>query len=101
MRAILISGEDRSVEPIDIAGREAIALLIGFDTIESEALGSQGDRLYFDEECFLRGSHGRFQVDNLIPVSGRAVVVGASADGQVLRDAATDAESLRGRIRYL
>ena len=101
MKAILISGEKRSIEAIDIDGREAIVKLIGFDTIESDAIGTDGDRLYFDEECFLRGTGGRFQVDNLIPISGKAVIAGTTGDGAVLRDAATDVESLRGRIRYL
>jgi hypothetical protein len=101
MKAILISGEKRSIEAIDIDDREAIAKVIGFDTIESDAVGADGDRLYFDEECFLRGTGGRFQVDNLIPISGKAIIVGTTGDGTVLRDAATDLESLRGRIRYL
>jgi len=101
MKAILVSGEKRSIEAIDIDDREAIAKLIGFDTIESDAVGTDGDRLYFDEECFLRGTGGRFQVDSLIPISGKAVIVGTTGDGTVLRDAATDVESLRGRIRYL
>ena len=101
MKAILISGEKRAIEAIDIDNREAIAELIGFDTIESDAVGTDGDRLYFDEECFLRGTGGRFQVDSLIPISGKAVIVGTTGDGTVLRDAATDPESLRGRIKYL
>lgn len=101
MKAILISGEKRSTEAIDVDGQEAIAKLIGFDTIESDAVGTNGDRLYFDEECFLRGTGGRFQVDNLIPISGKAVIVGTTGDGAVLRDVATDLENLRGRIKYL
>lgn len=101
MKAILISGEKRSLEAIDIDGRDAIARLIGFDTIESDPVGADGDRLYFDEECFLRGSGGRFQVDNLIPISGKAVIVGTTGEGTALRDAATDLESLRDRIKYL
>ena len=101
MKAILISGENRSLVAIDVDSREAVARLIGFDTIESDAVGTAGDRLYFDEECFLRGTGGRFQVDNLIPISGKAVIVGSTGDGTVLRDAATDLESLRARIKYL
>ncbi len=101
MKAILISGEKRSIEAIDVDGLEAIARLIGFDTIDSDAVGADGDRLYFDEECFLRGTGGRFQVDNLIPISGKAVIVGTTGDGTVLRDAATDLGSLRERVRYL
>ena len=101
MKAILISGEKRSIEAIDIDGREAIVKLIGFDTIESDAIGTDGDRLYFDEECFLRGTGGRFQVDNLIPISGKAVIVGTTGNGTALGDAATDVESLRSRVKYL
>ena len=101
MKAILISGEHRAIEAIDIDGREAIVKLIGFDTLESDAIGTDGDRLYFDEECFLRGTGGRFQVDNLIPISGKAVIVGTTGEATALRDAATNPESLRGRVKYL
>lgn len=101
MKAIMIDPEDRSVQMIDIGGREDIARLIGFDTIESDAVGTNGDRLHFDEECFLRGTGGRFQVDSLVPISGKAVIVGTSGDGTTLRDVATDIDSLRGRIKYL
>jgi len=101
MKAILIDPAARSIEMVEVGGREDIAKLIGHDTIESDAVGTNGDRLHFDEECFLRGTGVRFQVDSLVPTSGRAVVVGASGDGTALRDVATDVESLRGRIRYL
>jgi hypothetical protein len=101
MKALLIDPENRSLEPIDIQGREDIVKLIGYDTIESDAVGTAGDRLYFDEECFLRGSRGRFQIDSVIPVSGRAVLVGTADEGRTLRDVATDADSLRSRIKYL
>jgi hypothetical protein len=101
MKALLIDPEKQSLEPIEIQGREDIAKLIGYDTIESDAVGSSGDRLYFDEECFLRGSSGRFQIDNVIPVSGRAVLAGSADDGRTLRDVATDIDSLRSRLKYL
>lgn len=101
MKALLIDGERQSIEPIDIAGREDIARLIGYDTIESDAVGTAGDRLYFDEECFLRGTSGRFQIDRIVPVSGKAVVVGTAEDSATLRDVATDIDDLRGRIKYL
>jgi hypothetical protein len=101
VKALLINPENRSLEPIDIQGREDIAKLIGYDTIESDAVGTAGDRLYFDEECFLRGTKGRFQVDSVIPVSGKAVLVGTADDGRTLRDVATDVDSLRSRIKYL
>lgn len=101
MKAFLISPENRSIEAININGREDIAKLIGFDTIESDAVGTAGDRLYFDEECFLRGTSGRFQIDSVIPVSGKAVIVGTADGGSTLRDTVTDIDSLRSRIKYL
>lgn len=101
MKAYLITPDKQSIEAININGREDIATLIGFDTIESDAVGSEGDRLFFDEECFLRGTKGRFQVDSVIPVSGKAVIVGTADGGSTLHDVATDVDSLRRRIKYL
>ncbi|MBS1218560.1 MAG: hypothetical protein H6R21_1693 [Proteobacteria bacterium] len=101
MKAILIVPETQSMAAIDISGREDIARLIGFDTIESDAVGMAGDRLFFDEECFLRGGGVRFQIDSIVPVSGKALVVGTADDGKVLRDVVTDIDSLRSRIKYL
>lgn len=101
MKAILIVPEAKSMAAIDISGRDDIARLIGFDTIESDAVGTAGDRLFFDEECFLRGGGVRFQIDTIIPVSGKALVVGTTDDGKVLRDVVTDIDSLRSRIKYL
>jgi len=101
MKALLINPESRSIEAVDIGSQAELASLIGYDTIESDAVGAAGDRLYFDEECFLRGTAGRFQLDTLVPVSGRAVIVGSADDGATLRDVATDIEDLRSRIKYL
>ena len=64
-------------------------------------MGNAGDRLFFDEECFLRGAGGRFQLDTLIPIAGKALIVGTSGDGTVLRDAVTDVSSLGSRLKYL
>jgi hypothetical protein len=101
MKALLINPETRSVEAVNIGSHADLASLIGYDTIESDMVGTAGDRLYFDEECFLRGASGRFQIDSVIPVSGRAVLAGTTDDGATLRDVATDIENLRSRIKYL
>jgi hypothetical protein len=101
MKALLINPGTRSIEAIDVGSHADLASLIGYDTIESDAVGTAGDRLYFDEECFLRGASGRFQIDSIIPVSGRAVIIGTADDGATLRDASTDIEDLRARIKYL
>jgi hypothetical protein len=101
MKAILIDPENRSIESVDIIDRSDIVRLVGYDTLESDAVGTAGDRLYFDEECFLRGTTGRFQIDTIIPVSGKGVVVGTAEDGSTLRDAVTAIDTLRSRIKYL
>ncbi len=101
MKALLINPVNQSVEAVDIGGREDIVKLIGYDTIESDIVGALGDRLFFDEECFLRGASGRFQIDKIIPVSGKAVVAGTADDGVTLGNVATDIEDLRRRIKYL
>lgn len=101
MKAILINPESRSIESVDINDRSDIARLIGFDTLESDAVGAEGDRLFFDEECFLRGTTGRFQIDTVIPVSGKGVIVGSNEDGSTLRDVATDVDALHSRLKYL
>ena len=101
MKAILITPDNHTLSAVDVGGLDDIARLVGYATIESDAVGKDGDRLYFDEECFLRGAIGRFQLDNLIPISGKAVLVGASAEGSALHDVKLDIEALRGRINYL
>jgi hypothetical protein len=101
MKALLIDPESQSIEPIDVASREEIIKIIGYDTIETDAVGDQGDRLFFDEECFLRGTKGRFQIDTIIPVAGKGVVIGTADDGDALSDVQVDIEELRSRTKYL
>jgi hypothetical protein len=101
MKAILINPEKRSAEAIAIQGRDDLVRLIGYDTLESDAVGTAGDRLFFDEECFLRGTAGRFQIDTVIPVSGIGVLVGSRDEGGTLCDVATGIDDLRSRIKYL
>jgi len=100
MRAYLITPDKQSIDAVDVTSIDEVKALIGFDTLESDAIGSEGDRLYFDEECFLRGASGRFQIDTVIPVSGKGVVVGTAEDGATLRDVVTDIDDLRGRTKY-
>ena len=101
MKAILINPENRSIDAIDFGALDDLVRLIGFDTLESDAVGTTGDRLYFDEECFLRGTSGRFQIDTIIPVSGKGVIVGTTEDGTTLSDVVTGIDDLRSRITFL
>jgi hypothetical protein len=101
MKAYLITPDTQSIDEVEVAGLDDIKSLIGYDTLESDAIGTNGDRLYFDEECFLRGTPGRFQVDTLVPVSGKGVVVGTIDEGAAFQDVVVGIEDLRGRTKYL
>ena len=101
MKALLITPDTQSIESIEVTDHADIARIIGYDTIISDEIGSHGDRLFFDEECFLRGTSGRFQIDTVIPVSGKGVIVGSTDDGTTLRDAVSDIERIQRRIKYL
>jgi len=101
MKALLINAESKTIDAIEISGHDDIVKLIGYDTIISDEIGPQGDRLFFDEECFLRDTLGRFQIDTIIPVSGKGVIIGSSDDGTTLRDVVSDVESISKRIKYL
>lgn len=103
MKAYLITPDSKTVEIVDISGIDDIIDLIGFNTIEADAIDDIGTRLYFDEECFIRGDtvSGRFQLDSLIPVAGLAVVAGAGKDAEDICDVKVDIDELRGRIKFL
>lgn len=100
MKAYLINPEEQSIEVIEINSHDDIIKLIGFDTVISDEIGFD-DHLFFDEECFLRGTVGRFQIDNLIPVSGKGVIVGTQNEDSSLSDVVTDIANLKSRIKYL
>jgi len=74
MKAYLIKPTEQSIEPVDIDSLEDIRKLIGFDTVIADDLDDEGNQLFFDEECFLKGTAGRFKVDNIIPVSGTGII---------------------------
>ena len=99
-KAILISPESQSIEAIELSDANDLRSLIGFETIESDAVGNAGDRLFFDEECFIRGTTGRFQIDKLIPVAGKGVVVGTAADGIAFSDVSISIDELRRRTTF-
>lgn len=100
MKAVLISPQQRTVEPVDINTMDDIIELVGYQTIESDVVGDNGDRLYFDEECFIRGTTGRFRLDKLIPIAGIGVIVGTAVDGASFADMASDIDDLRSRIVF-
>lgn len=96
----LINPEDKTVNPIEVNDVADIASIVGYDTIVSDDIGNGGDRLFFDEECFIRGATGRFQLDRLIPVAGKGIVIGVAADGSTFSDAKVDPDELKQRLRF-
>lgn len=104
MKAYLIDANRKTVSPVDLAdGLATIRRLIGYDSIDSEEIDANGDRLFFDEGCFLRDQtgKGRFKLDNLVPVADKAVVVGSRDDGAQLKDVAAELAALQQRIIWL
>lgn len=104
MKAFLIDATTRSITPVVLTdGLADIATLIGYDTIESDAIDASGDRLFFDERCFLREQtcNARFKIDNLAPVANKALVVGTADDGSLLKEVMVDQTTLERRITWL
>ncbi len=79
-----------------------VRVLIGFETVDSDEIDANGDRLYFDEKCFIRQTPGvgRFQLDSLAPVAGMGVVVGSGAQG-ALQEPQVGLEDLIARVKFL
>jgi hypothetical protein len=97
MKGWLIDGQAKSIEAVDIASPADIAPLVGFDSVITDDVGAC-DRVYFDEDCFIRGTEGRFRIDSLPPIAGRAVVLG-SRDGEAV-DCSLDQADLERRISF-
>lgn len=100
MKAVLINPKEKSIEVIEISSLEDIARIIGYATIISDDIDGNGDKLFFDEECFLRGTEGRFQIDALIPVSGNGIILGSNNSGELF-NVKTSINKLNERIKFL
>ncbi len=103
MKAYLIDAGAKTVTAVSIAGLDDVKTLIGYDSIDSDEVGASGDRLFFDESCFLReqAGKGRFRLDTLAPVAGKGVVAGSTGDAANLQDAAVELAALQQRIAWL
>ena len=99
MHAFLIEGNSQAIKAIEISSRADIAKLIGQDTIISDEM-DDSNAVHFDEDCFIRGTSGRFQIDKLAPIAGKAVVAGYLA-GEQLTNASLSLDELTARIKFL
>jgi hypothetical protein len=103
MKAFVIDPVSRTIEAVEIDdGLDGVRRLIGYATVDSDEIDDNGDRLYFDEECFIRNAPGapRFRLDKLAPVAGRGVVAGSAEQGRRLVDAVIGLEALGRRVTF-
>lgn len=104
MRVYLIDPTTRTVSEQQLDdGLTGIAKLIGYDSIDFDEIDDNGDRLFFDESCFIRhgAEVGRFKVDNLAPVAGKGVIAGGEPGAPGLKDAIVSADALAARVKFL
>lgn len=103
MNAYLIDANQKTVTAVRIDGLDDVKKLIGYDSVDSDEVDATGDRLFFDESCFLRDQtgKGRFKLDNLAPVADKGVVAGSTGDATSLKDAAVELSALQQRITWL
>ena len=99
MHALLIDGSKQAIEAVEISSKADIAKLVGQDTIISDEMDAS-NAVYFDEDCFIRGTSGRFQIDKLAPIAGKAIVIGY-LEGEQLTNADVSIEELKARTKFL
>ena len=103
MPCFLIDPTQKTITAVEGGGALAgVRALIGFETVDSDEIDANGDRLYFDEKCFIRQTPGvgRFQLDSLAPVAGMGVVVGSGAQS-ALQTPQVSLEALKKRVKFL
>jgi len=106
INAFLINANSKEISQITLTGStdELVALInvpakdVGFDEIDDN-----GDRLYFDEACFIneKPGAGRFRLDTLPPVSGMGIVVGWNTADDQMSNAKVMSDTLKSRVSFL
>ncbi|MEP1472343.1 MAG: hypothetical protein ABJK20_13015 [Halieaceae bacterium] len=99
MHAYLIDGVKQTLESVEISSKKDIVKLVGQDTIIFDEI-DESDAVYFDEDCFIRGTSGRFQIDSLAPIAGKAVVIGF-LDGEQITNVTGEHDGVLARIKFL
>lgn len=104
MKAYLIDPTRKEIRSVELTeGQRQIASLLGAKSVDFDEIDDGGDRLYFDEDCFIKAKHGdaRFKVDNLAPVSGSGLITGTESPNGVLQSPANDDAQLAKRVQFL
>ena len=104
MQVFVIDPATKEIHEAKITdGESDVRQLIGFDSIDFDEVDDNGDRLYFDESCFIRhgADVGRFRVDSLAPVAGKGVFAGGEPGAKAIAGAQISIEALRARVQFL
>jgi hypothetical protein len=104
MNAYLIDPSTREIRRVDLTQcTQEIASLLGAKSVDFDEIDDGGDRLYFDEDCFIKAKPGdaRFKVDNLAPVSGAGLICGTESPDGVLQSAQNDLADIEKRVQFL
>lgn len=104
MKAYRIDPAAKEITAIDTDGsKENLVQLIGQPDVGFDEIDDNGDRLYFDEACFIREQPGagRFKLDSLPPVSGTGIVAGHDTAKDTSADVCVSLESLKQRVTFL
>lgn len=104
MNVYLIDPTAREIRSLELTeGTMQIAAFIGAKQVDFDEIDDGGDRLYFDEDCFIKAKPGdaRFKVDNLAPVSGLGIICGTESPEGVLQSTHNDLASLTKRVKFL
>ena len=104
MNAYLIDPSTREIRRVELShGATEIASLLGAKSVDFDEIDEGGDRLYFDEDCFIKAQPGdaRFKVDNLAPVSGAGLICGTESPNGVLQSAQNDLDKIEKRVQFL
>jgi hypothetical protein len=104
MNAYLIDPSTREIRRVELShGATEIASLLEAKSVDFDEIDEGGDRLYFDEDCFIKAQPGdaRFKVDNLAPVSGAGLICGTESPNGVLQAAQNDLDKIEKRVQFL
>lgn len=102
MKAFLIDPLAKTIREIEITGHEdELRSLIEAKHIEYDDISQTVDRLCFDEDCFIAQKPGRFQLDTLAPVAGKALVIGPTDANGIPLDVSTSLNKLESRIKFI
>jgi hypothetical protein len=97
MKALSVDGIEKTISEVDIEGVDDLEFLLGGGSVVSDDLDPE-HQIFFDENCFIKQINGRFQIDALPPIAGKAVLVRVTDDA--FSDITWRPEQLEPRVKF-